>query len=67
VRVGAPLILMVTVAVPSIADEHNISQVAGVDNAAMGPYRALAQLSFQAFQKKDMSTAAELSRILERT
>jgi hypothetical protein len=33
----------------------------------MGAYRALAQLSFQAFQKGDNSTAAELARILERT
>ena len=33
----------------------------------MGPYRALAQLSYQAFQKRDLVQAAELSRILERT
>jgi hypothetical protein len=32
-----------------------------------GPYRALAQLSFQAFQKGDNATAAELAHILERT
>jgi hypothetical protein len=33
----------------------------------MGAYRALAQLSIQAFQKGDNATAAELARILERT
>ncbi len=43
------------------------SQTAGVDNDAMGPYRALAQLSYQAFQSGDLARAAELSRILERT
>jgi hypothetical protein len=33
----------------------------------MGAYRALAQLSYQAFQKGDNATAAELARVLERT
>lgn len=42
-------------------------QVAGVDNSRMGAYQALAELSFQAFQKKDYATAAKLARILERT
>jgi hypothetical protein len=44
-----------------------VTQTASVDNTPMGAYRALAQLSFQAFQKGDMATAAELARILERT
>ena len=38
-----------------------------VDNAKMGSYRALADLSYQAFQKGDNATAAVLARILERT
>jgi hypothetical protein len=42
-------------------------QVAGVDNSRMGAYRSLAQLSFGAYQKNDLATAAELARILERT
>jgi len=33
----------------------------------MGAYRALAQLTLQAFQRGDNTTAAELARILERT
>jgi hypothetical protein len=33
----------------------------------MGAYRALAQLSFEAFQKGNNAAAAELARILERT
>jgi hypothetical protein len=33
----------------------------------MGAYRALAQMSFAAFQKGDNATAAELARVLERT
>jgi hypothetical protein len=38
-----------------------------VDNTKMGSYRALAELSYQAFQKGDNATAAVLARILERT
>jgi hypothetical protein len=41
-------------------------QTAGVDDTKMGPYRALAQLLFAAFQKNDLATAAELGRVLER-
>jgi hypothetical protein len=41
-------------------------QTAGVDDTKMGPYRALAQLIFAAFQKNDVATAAELARVLER-
>lgn len=43
------------------------SQVAGVDNTKMGPYRALAQLAFNFSQKGDNATAATLAKILERT
>jgi hypothetical protein len=42
-------------------------QTAGVDNTAMGAYRALAQLTFEAFVSGDNGRAAELARILERT
>jgi hypothetical protein len=38
-----------------------------VDDTKMGSYRALAELSYQAFQKGDNATAAVLARILERT
>jgi hypothetical protein len=48
-------------------EEKAVTQTAGVDNTRMGAYRALAQLSFQAFQKGDNATAAELACILERT
>ena len=41
-------------------------QTAGVDDTKMGPYRALAQLTFAAFQKNDAATAAELAKVLER-
>jgi hypothetical protein len=47
--------------------EKRLTQTAGVDNTKMGAYRALAELSFQAFQKGDHATAAKLARILERT
>src|SRR5579859_3099288 len=66
VGIGACVVLAVAVATPSVSKEKP-TQTAGVDNTAMGPYRALAQLSFQAFQKGDFAMAAELSRILERT
>jgi len=41
-------------------------QTAGVDDTKMGPYRALAQMTYAAFQKGDAATAAELARVLER-
>lgn len=41
-------------------------QTAGVDDTKMGPYRALAQLVFAAFQKNDLASAAQLGRVLER-
>ena len=49
------------------AQEKKFTQSAGVDNTRMGAYRALAQLSYQALEKGDTATAAELARILERT
>jgi hypothetical protein len=68
IRFGACVVLVtpMAVAAPSVSKEK-ATQIAGVDNTAMGPYRALAQMSFQAFQKGDFATAAELSRVLERT
>jgi hypothetical protein len=36
-------------------------------NTPLGPYKALAKLSFDSFQKGDTQTAAVLARILERT
>jgi hypothetical protein len=67
VGVTASLVLAATVAMPCFAENTKVTQTAGVDNTKMGAYRALAQLSFQAFQKGDNATAAELARILERT
>jgi hypothetical protein len=49
-----------------VAQNKKVTQTAGVDNTRMGAYRALARLSFQAFQKGDNATAAELARVLER-
>lgn len=65
--VGTCLVLATAVVTPSGAQEKNVTQTAGVDNTKMGAYRALAQLCFQAYQKGDNATAAELARILERT
>jgi acyl-CoA reductase-like NAD-dependent aldehyde dehydrogenase len=61
------LILALAVAPPSMAQEVRVTQVAGVDNTRMGAFRARALLSFQALQKGDKTTAAELARILEKT
>ena len=47
--------------------ERRPSQTAGVDNTKMGAYRALAELAYQAVEKRDYPTAAKLARILERT
>ena len=49
------------------AAQTKAPQTAGVDNTKMGPYRALAQLAFNASQKGDNATAAMLAKILERT
>jgi len=48
------------------AQERHFPQTAGVDDSKMGPYRALAQLSYAASQKGDNALAAKLARILER-
>jgi|SRR5579862_1931028 len=47
--------------------DKKITQIAGVDNTRMGAFRALAELSYEAFQKGDNAKAAELARILEKT
>ena len=48
------------------AQEKHFPQTAGVDDSKMGPYRALALLSYAASQKGDNALAAKLARILER-
>jgi len=67
VRVTLNLGLAAIAAVAVVAQDKKVTQTAGVDNTRMGAYRALAQLSFQAFQKGDSAIAAELARVLERT
>jgi hypothetical protein len=59
--------LAVAVPVSCEAEGKDFSKIAGVDNTSMGAYRALADLTFQAFQKGDAPTAAKLARILEMT
>jgi hypothetical protein len=61
------LALAMTLPATGVAQSEAPAQIAGVDNTRMGAYRALAQLSFQAFHKGDNATAATLARILERT
>lgn len=61
------VVLGVVAVATCVAQERKATQTAGVDNTRMGAYRALAHLSFQAFQKGDNATAAELARVLERT
>ena len=50
----------------TLAQEKRFPQTAGVDDSKMGPYRALAQLSYAASQTGDNALAAKLARILER-
>src|SRR5882757_3611033 len=64
---SACALLSIVLVTSCVAQEKKLTQTAGVDNTRMGAYRALAQLSYQAFQKGDKATAAELARILERT
>jgi hypothetical protein len=63
----ACLILIGALCSRGVAQEKKVTQTAGVDNTSMGAYRALAQLTFQAFHNGDNATAAELARVLERT
>ncbi len=49
------------------AQEKRLPQTSGVDDTKMGPYRALAQLAYEASQKGEGPTAAKLARVLERT
>lgn len=66
-RIWVCFVLGMCAVMPFSGQEKTVTQTAGVDNTRMGAYRALAQLSFQAFQEGDNATAAELARILERT
>ena len=50
----------------AVAQETHQPQTAGVDNTKMGPYRALARLTYAAAQKSDGPAAAQLAKILER-
>jgi hypothetical protein len=51
----------------ALAQEKRLPQTSGVDDTKMGPYRALAQLAYEASQKGEGPTAAKLARVLERT
>lgn len=61
------LVLVFAYSSASFAQEKPVTKTAGVDDSAMGAYRALAELSFEAFQRGDKATAAELARVLECT
>jgi hypothetical protein len=63
------LILLAVVTVTAFARRQAAEPAAPitVDNTKMGSYRALAELSYQAFEKGDNAMAAVLARILERT
>jgi hypothetical protein len=65
---SALLVCFAVAGLPRIAaaQEKHVAQTAGVDNNKMGPYRALAQLAYAAFQKGDVAAAAQLAKILER-
>jgi hypothetical protein len=65
--IGLYLIVAAGVGGSCAGQDNKVTQRDGVDNTRMGAYRALAQLSFRAFQKGDNATAAELARVLERT
>lgn len=46
---------------------QSTGSVAGVENTKLGTYRALAEVTYEAFQRSDYPIAAKLARILERT
>ena len=51
--IGLCMMLTGIFRLPCLAQDKAPTQTAGVDNTKMGAYRALAQLSFHAFQKGD--------------
>lgn len=59
---------MLTIAAFSLASaqERKVPQTDGVDNTKMGAYRALAQHTYEEFQKGNTAAAAQLARSLER-
>jgi hypothetical protein len=63
----AAALLFSSLIAPLSAQERRAPQTAGVDNTKMGPYRALAQLTYAASQKGDHAGAATLAKVLERT
>ena len=65
--IGSVILLSCVPSLNTLAQEKRFPQTAGVDDSKMGPYRALAQLTFVASQKGDNALAAKLGRILERT
>ncbi len=65
--VGVAVLTIGGLALAASPEDKAPTQTAGVDNTKTGPYRALAQLSFQAFQKGENATVATLARVLERT
>ena len=67
VAVGIATLLAFGPASDLAAQEKRAPQTAGVDNTKMGPYRALAQLTYAAALKGDHAGAATLAKILERT
>lgn len=60
------LVWAAAIAPAGTAQEQHAAQTGGVENNKMGPYRALAQLAYSAFEKGDNAKAAELAHILER-
>jgi hypothetical protein len=60
------LLLCSVVMRAAVRQETHQPQTAGVDNTKMGPYRALAHLTYAAAQKGDGAGAAQLAKILER-
>ena len=46
--------------------QHATAGGVRLDNSKTAVYKALAQLTFQAFEKNDMETAATLGRVLDR-
>jgi hypothetical protein len=64
---GSFLTVILSIVAPGSAQQIQIGQTTAVDGTKMGAYRALAQLSVDAFQKGDIARAALLAQVLERT
>src|ERR1700728_1820411 len=67
IYLGALLGNIFVIGAPADAQTATPQAAIDPDQGKMGTYRALAELAYQSYEKKDNTTAAVLARILEKS